>query len=357
MILELQFAFFQSTQLQFILPSGENNGVYHRIQVAMLDFQFDNTPLYVFRLEYGHVVAPREKFTNTSKSHLYVYYLQPSSTRDRQFNLPRRMSQYKIEAGTGQHIGDRKEQQDRTALFSAAKAPGYMMAVVADGMGGLTGGALAAEQVISSAKQLFQEFSPQTDQVEALLKRITHEAHSIIKLSSYSSEKEPHSTLVILILTPDRSAIWAHVGDSRLYRFSGPNFVDCTIDHSYVERLVSEGKLTRDEAKNHHLSNILVNVLGSHVNEPYVTIGRYDGLAAGDSFLVCSDGLWHYFSNAELGAAIAMNSPRQASEMLIKKARERACGAGDNCTLAIVKLVAPPEVAKNYQVEKMRRAV
>ena len=44
------------------------------------------------------------------------------------------MSQYKIEAGTGQHIGDRKEQQDRAALFAAPKAPGYMMAVLADGM-------------------------------------------------------------------------------------------------------------------------------------------------------------------------------------------------------------------------------
>ncbi|MGH8808655.1 MAG: serine/threonine-protein phosphatase, partial [Noviherbaspirillum sp.] len=58
------------------------------------------------------------------------------------------MSQYRIEAGTGQHIGDRKEQQDRTALFTAPKAPGYVMAIVADGMGGLSGGAFAAEQVI-----------------------------------------------------------------------------------------------------------------------------------------------------------------------------------------------------------------
>lgn len=102
---------------------------------------------------------------------------------------------------------------------------------------------------------------------------------------------------------------------------------------------------------------MLVNLLGSHANDPYLTIGRYDGLEPGDSFLACSDGLWHYFSNAELGAAIAMNSPRQASEMLIKKARERACGAGDNCTLAIVKLVTPPEALKNYQAQKMPRAV
>ena len=50
------------------------------------------------------------------------------------------MSQYKVDAGTGQHIGDRTEQQDRVALLSAGKAPGYMMAILADGMGGRTGG-------------------------------------------------------------------------------------------------------------------------------------------------------------------------------------------------------------------------
>lgn len=268
------------------------------------------------------------------------------------------MSQYKIEAGTGQHIGDRSEQQDRTALFAAPKAPGYVMAVVADGMGGLSGGALAAEQVIRTAKQAFDLFSPQTDNVEKMLETIAKDAHTIIKLTAYSSEKKPHSTMVILVITPERRAFWAHVGDSRLYRFDGPNCAERTIDHSYVEMLVRDGKLPREEAQNHPLSNVLVNALGSHEHDLKVSLRRYEGLKAGDSFLLCTDGLWHYFSEAELGAAVAMNSPRQASEMLINKARERAAGsAGDNCTLAIVKLVEPPSATKDYTVGKMKRAV
>ena len=268
------------------------------------------------------------------------------------------MSQYKIEAATGQHIGDRKEQQDRTALFAAPKAPGYMMAVLADGMGGLTGGALAAEQVIRTAKQNFEHFSPLTEDVETMLNTIGQEAHTVINLSGISSEKQPHSTMVILVLTPEKSAVWAHVGDSRLYRFDGPNFIDHTIDHSYVEKMVSEGKLAREDAKDHRLSNLLVNVLGTSTSHPFVTIKRQDGLKAGDAFLLCSDGLWHYFSNAELGAAVAMGSPREASEMLIKKTRERSAGTNaDNCTLAIVKLVPLPKETKDYKVEKMRRAV
>jgi serine/threonine protein phosphatase PrpC len=268
------------------------------------------------------------------------------------------MSQYKIEAGTGQHIGDRKEQQDRAALFAAPKAPGYMMAVLADGMGGLTGGTLAAEQVIRTAQQNFERFSPLTDDVETMLNTIGHEAHTVIQLSGMSAEKQPHSTMVALVLTPAGSAIWAHIGDSRLYRFDGPNFADRTVDHSYVEKLIKEGKLTVADAKSHRLSNLLDNVLGASNTNLLVEIKRYDGLKPGDSFLLCSDGLWHYFSEVELGAVLAMNSPRDASEMLIKKARERAAGTNaDNCTMAIVKLVAPTKETKDYTAKKMGRAV
>lgn len=263
-----------------------------------------------------------------------------------------------IEAGTGQHIGDRTEQQDRVALFAAPKAPGYMMAVLADGMGGKSGGALAAEQVIRTAKQHFEAFSPITESVEEMLHAIATETHTIIKLSGLSAEKEPHSTMVLLVVTPEKSATWAHVGDSRLYRFDGPNFIERTVDHSYVEKLVAEGKISRDEAKGHRLSNILTNVLGSNSNPPSLTIGHYDGLKAGDAFLLCSDGLWHYFTDAELGAAIAMNTPRDAAGMLISKVRERAANSqADNCTFGIVKIILPKAAPKDYTVKKMRRAV
>jgi serine/threonine protein phosphatase PrpC len=89
-----------------------------------------------------------------------------------------------------------------------------------------------------------------------------------------------------------------------------------------------------------------------------VTSGRYDGLKAGDSFLLCSDGLSPYFSDAELGAAIGMRSPRETSEMLIAKARERSAGTrADNCSLALVRLVAREPEKKDYKVQAMRRAV
>ena len=266
------------------------------------------------------------------------------------------IQQYKIEAGTGQHIGDRKEQQDRTILLAAPRAPGYMMAVLADGMGGKSGGALAAEQVIRSARQLFDEFGVDDD-VTSLLENIIFEAHTVIKLSGLSAEKEPHSTVVILVITPQQRALWAHVGDSRLYRFSGPRLIERTLDHSYVENLVAEHKITPEQAKFHTLSNILVNVLGSTTLTPKISINEFNELKPGDAFLLCSDGLWHYFTDHELTAVVTLNTPRIAAEMLINKARERAKGRGDNCSMAIVKVIDPIKVEKSYTVEKMRRAI
>ncbi|MBV8124739.1 MAG: serine/threonine-protein phosphatase, partial [Paucibacter sp.] len=90
---------------------------------------------------------------------------------------------------------------------------------------------------------------------------------------------------------------------------------------------------------------------------PFVTLGVHEGLQAGDAFLLCSDGLWQLFTDAELAAAVARNTPRQASERLINKAIERANGKGDNCSMAIIKLVAPPKEAPTYTVKKMGRAV
>ena len=86
-------------------------------------------------------------------------------------------------------------------------------------------------------------------------------------------------------------------------------------------------------------------------------MGKYDGLKAGDSFLLCSDGLWHYFNDAELGAAVVMETPRESCEMLINKSRVRARGSkADNCTLIVVRVIEPPEEPKTT-ARPLRRAV
>jgi len=269
------------------------------------------------------------------------------------------MSAYKIEAGTAQHIGNRPQQNDRAALYTAAKAPGYVMAVLADG---INGGAIASEQVLHTSKHLFDEFrvgdAPSLSRLAELLRAIAREAHDIIQMNPIAATSEPQSTMVILILTPLGQAIWAHVGDSRLYRFVNGVCALRSNDAAYVEHLVGADKLPLEAARKHRNSKLLSNTLGNPFKQPYVTVSAHEGLRPGDAFLLCSDGLWQYFTDAELAAVVARHAPRAASEKLINKAIERSQGKGDNCSMVIVKLVEPPkEAAPVYTVQKMGRAV
>jgi serine/threonine protein phosphatase PrpC len=176
-------------------------------------------------------------------------------------------------------------------------------------------------------------------------------------MNAVTTKAEAHASFVGLVLSPHGEAAWAHVGDSRLYHFQKGECLARSNDAAYVEHLISTDRLPPDAARNHRKSKILLNVLGNGRKDPYVTVGHHTGLAAGDVFLLASDGLWHFFTDAELGAATYRATPRQASEMLINKANERSQGKGGNCTMAILKLVRPPQDAGNYTVEKLKRAV
>ena len=242
----------------------------------------------------------------------------------------------RIEAGTGQHIGDREEQQDRLLIIQSKKEPGVILLIVADGMGGHTGGAMAAQQVMSTAQQIFTNFHTGSDSPKKLLTSIIHESHLIITLSSYTSEAEPHSTVVAMLLQKER-ADWAHVGDSRLYHYRGQKLVQRTRDHSYVEQLFCEGKIAEADMEKHPNKNILVHCLGA-ANPPLIDFGGTDKLEADDTFILCSDGLWAYFSDYELGSILASCPPRVASEQLISMARAQGNGRGDNISLGIAKL-------------------
>jgi serine/threonine protein phosphatase PrpC len=268
------------------------------------------------------------------------------------------MSSTKIEAGTAQHLGGRPQQNDRTALYASARAPGYVMAVLADG---IAGGAVASEQVLHTSKHLFDEFrpgdAPSLERLAELLRNIAQEAHAIVKMSPIDASTEAQCTLALLLLTPAGEAVWAHVGDTRLYRFFNSQCESRSNDLAYIDHLVQEDKLPLDAARKHRNSKLLANALGNRLKEPFVSIGSHAPLKAGDAFLLCSDGLWQYFADAELAAVVARNSPRQAAELLINKALERAAGKGDNCSMAIVKLIKPPREVPNYVVQKMGRAV
>lgn len=248
-----------------------------------------------------------------------------------------------IDACFAQHQGDRVEQQDRVAILPHPQVKGVAVAVVADGMGGHTGGALAAEQVIHTVRNNLAHFSPSDDCPQQMIENSILEAHTMIKAARCMNEKDPHSTVVILLLQPGRIN-WGHSGDSRLYRFRGDKPAFRSVDHSYVEQLIGAGKITAEEALTHPYRNVLLTSLGGG-EDPKMTFGESTDIVSGDAYLLCSDGLWGYFNDPELGGVIAAFSAREACEVLIKRSRERGDGEGDNISLAIIKYksIAPPQ--------------
>ena len=244
---------------------------------------------------------------------------------------------YRLTAATGIHKGDRDYQQDQVALLSHHGGRGCLLAVLADGMGGRSGGRKASDQVMMTARQLFERYSPEHDDPMTMLRQLVLEAHTVIRLTAISSEEEPHSTIAVFLINPGGDCYWVHAGDSRIYHYHGAELVHRTLDHSYVQTLVDRGELTAEQANFHPKSNILMGCLGTE-KEPLITAHFIPMLKPGDTLLVCSDGLWHYFTELELGSVLAGLSPREASEFLIEKARARAKGTGDNVSLAILKL-------------------
>jgi serine/threonine protein phosphatase PrpC len=253
------------------------------------------------------------------------------------FPMINRPSNFRLVAATGIHRGDRPYQQDQVEVIPHPRAQGCLLAVVADGMGGKSGGRKAADQVIMTARQVFERYMPNKDESDKALAQLINESHLMIKLTAIAFEEEPHSTVGAFIINPDLSADIAHAGDTRVYHFSGANLVHRTVDHSFVQRLVGEGKITEDQANVHPQANLLTGCLGTQ-QDPPISTHHIHQLDIGDSLLVCSDGLWHYFTPKEIGAIVHTLPPREAAEMLISKARHRARSGGDNLSLALARI-------------------
>ena len=114
-----------------------------------------------------------------------------------------------IDACVAQHQGDRAEQQDRVALVPHPKGGGVALAVVADGMGGHTGGVLAAQQVIHTSRNNLEQFSVRDEDPRDMLEASIKEAHMLIKASRFINEKDPHSTAVMLLLQPGKVSCYS----------------------------------------------------------------------------------------------------------------------------------------------------
>ncbi len=235
----------------------------------------------------------------------------------------------KIETACHSDIGGRDEQQDRVAVFAGEWA---QLLVLADGLGGHAGGALAAQAVIDVARERF-EASVEVNPAD-LLTAIVRDAHERIRMVGAGLRPSPHSTCVLLHVSLTE-AVWIHVGDSRLYRFTKGKLAERTLDHSVVELMRLQGRIDEKEMKHHPDRNRLFEALGGD-RPPEAATGEHT-VSAGDGFLLASDGLWENVLDGELEAVFESRNLAKALKDIVERATDRGGADCDNVAVAVAR--------------------
>lgn len=202
---------------------------------------------------------------------------------------------------------------------------------VADGMGGHAAGDMASGEIIDCLQRLepAEEFEKTLLRAQSLI----HKANETLINDSqrFERHRKPGSTVVALLLQADRGAVlWA--GDSRLYRYRSQNLEQLTRDHSHVQNLVEGGMLDARNAESHPMANVITRAVGIDILLELATTEFQ--VNAGDRYLLCSDGLSRTVSDAEIGAALALDDSQKIVENLLPLALER--GAPDNVSIISV---------------------
>lgn len=235
----------------------------------------------------------------------------------------------RIETACQSDPGGRDDQQDRVAVL---ERDGSVLAVLADGMGGHAGGALAAQAVVDTAEEALGRWSG--EDAPRLLASIVDKAHERIRRIGLELGISPHSTCVLLHASCG-FASWIHVGDSRLYRFVDGKMVERTIDHSVVELMRLQGRISEDDMKTHPDQNRLYETLGgARAPEPERGSARVE---EGSGFLLGSDGVWENAADRDLERLFDAGDLPSGVRWLVGKATTKGGASCDNLAVAAVR--------------------
>ncbi len=209
--------------------------------------------------------------------------------------------------------------------------------ILADGMGGYNGGEVASKLAIESAKSYIENNFDQIEHnKEAIIELIKNAIEYANMVVFEKSKQEPNlegmgTTLDICFIYNSKVYI-GHVGDSRVYRIRGEIIRKLTKDHSYVQQLVEDGKITREEANHHPKKNMLTKALGCMAYvEPDLRARNYE---EGDILVMCSDGLTNMVDEKDIYKVVKEN-PEIAPKVLVDLANE--AGGYDNITVVTIK--------------------
>lgn len=195
-----------------------------------------------------------------------------------------------IETADVSRTGNRKSNQDRHVLMVGDTA---IMVGVADGMGGHTDGALAAETAVLSWTASFKSSGKLVRAPVRFLENAMHRAHrKVAELADgLTIDKAPRTTGVLALISRD-CVRWIHAGDSRAYLFRDGVVRRRSRDHSVVDELLTRGQIDDREALTHPMRHLVDSCLGGPEGEPALRLRRRLRLRDGDVLLLCSDGFW-----------------------------------------------------------------
>jgi serine/threonine protein phosphatase PrpC len=232
-------------------------------------------------------------------------------------------------------IGARRANQDRIAYTYGRDT---LLLVVADGMGGHTGGEIAAQICVRLFIERFQrEAKPiLINPFKFLQDSMTRAHEALVSYANQFSMLETPRTTCVAAVVQAGHAYWAHVGDSRLYLYRDARLIGETKDHSKVQYLVDQGLIAATEVARHPDRNRIFSCLGGMV-DPVIDLGKRTPLRNGDLVVMCSDGLWGVLSKEEIVTWLASQPILQSAPQMMREAERRAGADGDNLSVIVVR--------------------
>jgi len=236
-------------------------------------------------------------------------------------------------------LGARETNQDRVSVVVSDQAA---LLIACDGMGGHAEGERAAVLAQALLTERFNQTPHPLFDPLGFLHLVIGAAHQKVVTTGVGMplETRPRATCAVC-LVQQRSAYWAHVGDSRIYHLRAGRVVMRTRDHSHVEVLVREGVISPDQLQTHPMRNFVESCLGGEALVPEMSLSRRQPLQSGDVLLVCTDGLWANLDDASIAAAFA--APDTVLLEALTRLSERAVahgGAGsDNTSTAALRFL------------------
>ena len=264
-----------------------------------------------------------------------------------------------LEYAAGTDVGMRRGNNQDARVVALAGSRGHWerrghLLAVADGMGAHAAGELASQMAVENVPHTYNKLVRLPPSVA--LRRAVLESNRLIHLKGETSVgfHGMGTTCSALLLLSD-GAIVAHVGDSRVYRLRGESLDQLTFDHSLVWELAEAGRVPEEDVPQFVPKNVITRSLGPHVTVDVDLEGPHP-VQAGDTYLLCSDGLTGPVKDIEIGTILACLPPKEAVQALIDIANLR--GGPDNITAIVARVdrvEARPRAADSDEMEVIDR--